>query len=256
MNCKKCGNPLLESDQFCKNCGAPVNEINAQNQFYGMQQPINNGIIEEQMNNYNSQSTDDKNIKNNNKKTLLMILGLIIIVAVILIIVLVGNNNNNSNKNSNYEVEFREFLFKIPVNLTYLAETDHMVLINKEKTQKINIQVIEGNYNDFSAKKDLLKDMYESINYNCKIELKTIEGINFTILELTKDDTNGLYVITEANSTNLFGITIYNTNNEYDYNLLETIASILSETEYTGINETITLETIDIEEISNLANLR
>jgi len=31
MNCKKCGYLLTENDQFCKNCGASVNEMNAQN---------------------------------------------------------------------------------------------------------------------------------------------------------------------------------------------------------------------------------
>ena len=33
MNCKKCGAPLVENDQFCKSCGASVNQINAQNNF-------------------------------------------------------------------------------------------------------------------------------------------------------------------------------------------------------------------------------
>jgi len=35
MNCKKCGSLLTENDQFCKNCGASVNEVNAQTQTMG-----------------------------------------------------------------------------------------------------------------------------------------------------------------------------------------------------------------------------
>ena len=27
MNCKVCGSPITENDQFCKNCGAAVNSI-------------------------------------------------------------------------------------------------------------------------------------------------------------------------------------------------------------------------------------
>ena len=29
MNCKTCGSPLTENDQFCKTCGAAVNAQNA-----------------------------------------------------------------------------------------------------------------------------------------------------------------------------------------------------------------------------------
>ena len=31
MNCKKCGFQLTENDQFCKNCGTPVENTSVQN---------------------------------------------------------------------------------------------------------------------------------------------------------------------------------------------------------------------------------
>ena len=50
MNCKVCGSPITENDQFCKNCGAAVNSIeqNGQsNQQTGQQ--VSNNMVNNQL---------------------------------------------------------------------------------------------------------------------------------------------------------------------------------------------------------------
>jgi len=83
---------------------------------------------------------------------------------------------------------------------------------------------------------------------------KTIDGMPFITLEISMSGTNALLGITKANSMNVFGITAYNIDNEYDYNLLKTISSILSSAEYTGkTNNMSVFQKVDMSGISNLA---
>ena len=78
--------------------------------------------------------------------------------------------------------------------------------------------------------------------------------MSFITLELTKSGTNALLALTKANSMNVFGLTIYNIENEFDYDLLKTLSTILKEAEYTGASNSMsTFENIDMSGISSLA---
>ena len=53
---------------------------------------------------------------------------------------------------------------------------------------------------------------------------------------------------------NIFGITAYNVENEYDYKLLEKVSSILKSAEYTGTTNIMSIfEKVDMNRIAELA---
>jgi len=355
MNCKKCGAPLVENDQFCKNCGAAVNVTTAQNnvvrsqsnytqnEFSNYQQQINNRMsgqtvnaqpannyqqqvnnrmggqtvnaqpannyqqqvnnrmggqtasaqpvnnYQQQVNNrmggqtastqpvnnyqqstnsyansYNSQPMNQpqkSNNANNSTKFVFIGIAIVAIIAVILVFVLGDNNGGTNNggssvnNNSSYTVKFKGFTFKIPTNFVYETSEDSIALGDEEGTWAAYIEVLEGSYNQILAKKNQLQSAYQSMGYKSSAAVeKTIDGMPFITLEISMSGTNALLGITKANSMNVFGITAYNIDNEYDYNLLKTISSILSSAEYTGkTNNMSVFQKVDMSGISNLA---
>ena len=110
MNCKKCGLPLDANDKFCKNCGASVEEVNAQsNQNYNNVNSMsqNNGAMfnPNQGMSYSYQSVNNTS-KNNNILIILAIV-LVVVIAVLAIVFVpkvlnrgntITNNNSNTSK--------------------------------------------------------------------------------------------------------------------------------------------------------------
>ena len=287
MNCKKCGFQLTENDQFCKNCGTPVNSTSVQNNNEGLENQNTQTYTQQQsvsqqpMNNYSQPAMQQPswtsgynaqpiNQTPKNSNTKFIIIGIIVAVAIVGIIIAIsafgGNKSNNSgtnnggssvfnNSNSSYTVKFNEFTFKIPTNLVYETQSDAIVLGDEEGTWAATIEVIEGSYSQMLSKKSQLQSLYQSMGYtsNAAVE-KTIGGMSFITLELSKSGTNALLGLAKANSMNLFGITAYNVENEYDYKLLETVSSILSTAEYSGATNNMSVfEKPDMSGIAELA---
>lgn len=290
MNCKKCGFQLTENDQFCKNCGTPVNNVSVQN---------NNGVLNSQVsqnhtqsniqqkdvlqqstnsykqptmqqtswtNGYNAQPMSQAPKNNNTKFIIIGIIVAVVIVGVIMAISIFsdiksnnsGTNSDGSsvvNNNSSYTVKFKNFTFKIPTNLIYETQTDAILLGDEEGTWAAYIEVIEGSYSQMLSNKSQLQSVYQSMGYTSSAAVeKTIGGMPFITLEISKSGTNALLGLAKANSMNLFGITAYNMDNEYDYKLLETVSSILSSAEYSsGTNNISVFEKPDMSGIEGLA---
>lgn len=297
MNCKKCGSPLTENDQFCKSCGAAANETSASNMNtvgnnmnystptnnmsssvgQPMNSSINNGMNNSTnnqpawANSYNSQPTYNQMPQKNNGNTKFIIIGIVIAVAIFAGIIIVGmfsgdNETSNGGTSSNggsssqvskstYNVKFKGFTFKIPTNLVYETETDSIILGDEEGTWATYIEVIEGSYSQMLANKSKLQGVYQQMGYTSSAAIeKTIGGMPFITLEISMSGTNALLGLAKANSMNLFGITAYNIDNEYDYKLLETVSSILNTAEYTGeTNNMSVFEKVDMSGISSLA---
>lgn len=287
MNCKKCGFQLTENDQFCKNCGTPVNNTSVQNNNEGLENQNTQTYTQQQsisqqpMNNYSQPAMQQPswtsgynaqpiNQAPKNSNTKFIIIGIIVAVAIVGIIVAIsafgGNKSNNSgtnnggpsvvnNSNSSYTVKFNGFTFKIPTNLVYETQSDAVLLGDEEGTWAAYIEVIEGSYSQMLSKKSQLQSVYQSMGYTSSAAVeKTIGGMPFITLEISKSGTNALLGLAKANSMNLFGITAYNVENEYDYKLLETVSSILSTAEYSGATNNMSIfEKPDMSGIAELA---
>lgn len=293
MNCKKCGSPLNENDLFCKSCGTATNEISVPNTnpvgndmkysspTNNMSSPIGqpmNSYMNNGMNNgnawtngYNAQPIYNQMPQKNNGNAKFIIIGIIIAVAIFAGIIIVGmfsddnetssggtsiNNGSPSQvSDSTYSVKFKGFTFKIPTNLVYETESDSIVLSDEEGTWVSYIEVIEGSYSQILANKSRIQGIYQQMGYTSSTAVeKTIGGMSFITLELSISGTNALLGLAKANSMNIFGITTYNIDNEYDYKLLETVSSILKTAKYTGeTNNMSVFEKVDMSGISGLA---
>lgn len=280
MNCKKCGSPLTENDRFCKNCGASVNETNAQNsssEEFGNSDGVNNGVnqqinqqpmySQQPMHNqqpawqsgYTAQPYNQPQPKNN-ENAKFIIIGIIIAVvlfAVIVVINVLGGEDNSSTNSglsssnngtntsqvnkSTYKVKFKGFVFNIPDNLVY-EEADNFLMIGDEDgTWTAQIEIEKGSFAQIKANKSQLQSLMQQSGYTSSIaQEKTLGGVEFITLEVSYGGQNAIAALTKANSMYFMGVTSMNLDNEFDYSLLEIIAPIVSSLSYAG--ETTNME--------------
>lgn len=279
MNCKKCGAPILEGDQFCKGCGAAVNEQNAQNNiesnpntFNNVNQPMNMG---QPMNNYNNGTTYQPSYptqqKNNSTKYILIGIGAVILIGiVILIFILTGKKGTVTNPNedlnnggttvvnntSTYKVNFSNFTFNIPNDYVYTTKNNMMLLSDSSGTWAAAVGVLDGaSYSQLFINKNSIQKSLISNGYSSSAAVeKTLKGRSFITVETSKNNNNVLVAYSDAGMNMIFGVEIYTVNNDYDYNVLEKVADILNDAKYNATSNSITTtEIIDFNIVKELA---
>ena len=265
MNCKKCGNPLEENDQFCKNCGAPVTEVSAQTNY-------------------------GPTPKNSTLKFVLIFLGVAIFIAsaIIGIAIMKAAEEDKDDvktskkkevvvteKDKDYEEEDEEiltpptkstytvksngFTFKIPTDLVYETTNEGgnetISIGDEDGTWMLTITPIQGSYNQMLANKNQLQSLMIQEGYNVsEIVEKTYGGMPFIVMEISEGGQNGLLTISKANSMYVFLSTAVNIDNEFDYDMLEEVADILRTAEFNSETTNMkTVEGLNLDEISKLA---
>lgn len=275
---------ILEQNQNINNIGQPQNieQVSNNNMQETTNQPLQqpNNIIPETKevpqppvsieqpittNNPPQDNPQPTKQKNNNRQNILVGIALVLLIAVVAFFIIKkflnkepqpepNNEPQAVNKISNYTVKHNGFSFKIPTNLIYVENEGSLAITNEEDTKAAYIEVMEGLYSQLVTNKNMLQGVYQEEGYTTSsVKEEAIGNNEFITMELSANGTNILLAFTKANSMNVFGVTIYNLDNEYDYDYLNTIANILTNSEYTGETNAISLyEKLDTSIISDL----
>ncbi len=235
MNCKKCNAPLSENDQFCKNCGTPVNEANNQNygQFY---------------NGYN-QSPQKNNVA---KYAIFGGVGVVVVVAIVIVVGMLtkDNNsldqsNNNGNQNSgitqtgnnksSYKVSLKGFEFSIPDNLVYEVNSQGLLIADKEDTWVANLDISQGSFTQLESKMSQLQALVQSQGLTSSAaQKKVIGGVQYIALEVSSGGDNAIIAYAEVNPMYIASISAVSASNEFDYSLFDDISKVISSATYSG----------------------
>lgn len=335
MNCIRCGSPLAENDQFCKNCGGIVNPqptTTSEQPAVGMMNPnglgaqpevsapaptVNSFNVQPEVgmptptpNNFNAQpevsmptpnsfnaqpmNATEPNYSNNMNNVqpewnnapvgqpqpapkssgngkyfaiAAIVIALIAAIAVVAIMVLGKDDKGGNNPTgggtgttepakSNYKVTFKGFTFEIPDDLIYEEKNGNLTIGDEQGTWATVIELEEGSFAQLKANKSQLQNVMQQSGFTSSIASeKTVGGVEFITLELSRGGQNAIAALTKANAMYFIGVTAYNRENEFDYKLLETVAPIIKSAKYTGsTTNNITGESkIDMSAVAGLA---
>lgn len=256
------------------NMEQPVNtQMNTQTQQMGqaysntqdnIQQPINN----QQMNYSNTQSSwsnsynsvDYNQQKPNNKKKLIII-GAIVLVVVILVVVLILVFTNKDNDGgaignvSTYTVNYSDFELSIPDNLLFEYSDGSLLLADQEETWVARMDIIEGTYSQLQSNVNRIQATLQQQGLNStNIKEQNLGGVDYITMELSYQGQNEIAGFTSINSMYIAVIEAYSVDNDFNFDILEQIAPVISSAKYNaGTNNISINSTLDLDAIGQLA---
>lgn len=264
MNCKTCGSPLTENDQFCKTCGAAVPA-----QDTPVVPPVDNQpmsampemptppvtpeapaptvapepvaapqpVVNTNPVGMNPTAPAPEKKQNNNIKYI--VIGVVAIVAIVAGLFIFKTLGQKTEPNSvqppqqtpkTYKVNYNGFTFAVPDNLVYKLDTTAMYIGDEADTWLAKIEIAQGSYEQLNANKGQLHTvLIQSGIPNVKpAEEKTLGGLTYLTMEASSSGTNVLASLTKINAMYFAFVLSQTKDNEFDYKVLETIAPIIS----------------------------
>lgn len=142
--------------------------------------------------------------------------------------------------------------YKIPEQYTYDKRENGVLIYGEGDTFRLYIKTEQGLYSDLTGAKNSIKaSMIEnSINVSNVKELKA-NDVEFLVFETTTKLVNRMIAFASAPQDQVFYLEIVNTNNNYDYDVLDVAADILKNATYEEVSTN--MEKIDIEDISEVS---
>lgn len=283
-NCKKCGALLSADDQFCKVCGAQVEQLAQQSTVttQANTQSSNNGFNQGYnptpnmagpsfnqptppnqpncQNNFNQQS--QYNMPNKSNNAMYIVLGVIAVVAIVAVAffakdVLSKDNNSSTDSSDSTTVASSNtssvnaggFNFKIPNDLLYDIDSDGVLIIgDSADTWLAYVEIQQASFETLNSRKSQLIPTFTAAGYTASnLQTKTYSNKSFITLELSASGVNCLVALTSANSAYVFALTVYDVSNDYNYDIFSTLAPILSSVTYVGTTNNLEISGNDID---------
>lgn len=264
MNCKQCGFPVSENDQFCKNCGAVVvipNETEVVNESVNEMVNASNEVVTQEM----TPQVTNENVgvtpvevkpeesvpveqtvpvapesKPNNAKYILIGVIAIAVIAAVVIVILNRKPKEEPVPQEetkvvvkDYKVNFNNYKMTIPGDLIYEKSGEQLLVGDEKETWIAVLEFGDINFNTLKNKKSTLKPAFEKHGYTCtEAEEKTIGGVEFITLEATSGSEKAIIGYTKINAMHALCITAYNVNGTIDYKIIESLSSLIKSIEY------------------------
>lgn len=252
-----------------------LNQVQGQqlqnNQVSLNQQPLNN-VQQSYSNNIGGQNSGNPNPNFQQKKTnsdvKYIVIGVVILALVFAGIFLFqslgnkdglepsGDSEITQTSNKEYKVNFDGFTFSIPDDLVYEEQSEILAIADEEGTWLAQLGIQEGNFAQLKLKEDQLPTNFRNKGYTCsEVSEKTLAGVEFITVEVVASGQNLIVAYARLDSMNFVGVTMVNQNNEYDYQLLKKVATIIkSAKSLSTVTNNLSINTqLDMSGIAELA---
>lgn len=276
MNCKKCGFILTPADQFCKNCGEPVNAQPTPNMVNNgvdmnnpVQQPVQNPTPNvgmptpsiqpdmttpvQPMNNVQTPFPAPAPApKKSNKALIFIILGVVVVGLVVAGVIfgpkLFGGSSNGGSgtepttnngggtttppSTTSYKVNYGGFDIKIPGDYVYKDNGTSLFIGDEQGTWGAYLTIGEGSYAQVKSNMATMQSFFQQKGYTASAaKTGTYGGSEFVTCEIVASGNSALIGYTKITSMHIAVIEAYDVSNEYNYDILEKLAPIISTAE-------------------------
>lgn len=151
---------------------------------------------------------------------------------------IVDNKKPNTDEDvvAYYTVEFNNFEYTIPSKYVFRKDATNKTLYiaASDDSWIVSIQNMNINYSNASSQKSTINSYFQTIGYTInKTEEKELEGVDYIVMEATKNNRNILLAVTKAGDSNkTFGISVQTNDNKLNYSILSELSSIYTEATY------------------------
>lgn len=143
-----------------------------------------------------------------------------------------------------YNIRYNGYSFLIPSNFQHEIYKNDLIIYNKVREWYSTINIIDKDYESlYKDRKNIvnnLKDKEIKVN---NINEKTYSGTTYLVLEISFSGQKALLVFSNIPGANSIMLIITNENNKYDYDVLDSMSSVIKNVSYFG------------EKISKIVNL-
>lgn len=143
------------------------------------------------------------------------------------------------------------FTYKIPHDYTYDKTSKGLLILDKNDSFRIFIRTDRGSIVDMSGAKTSIRETLKENGTNVNdIKELNVNSVNFLIIETSYKNINRLVTFSDASNDYVFYIEIVDSNNNYNYEVLNIAADIIKNATYE--ERTSNMENIEINDIYDL----
>ena len=134
-----------------------------------------------------------------------------------------------------YKQYLEGFQLNIPAEIYSYVESDTLFIYDTDDTWAASVIVGPVSYSKMVAQQKSLTIIFNSDGTTAKnVKEEKYNGKGFLTVEISSSNYNYLFAYTEANSANVFGISLQTIDNDYGYDELNELSTILSSATYVG----------------------